>query len=103
MGPLHDAISAAHALGRLVEVKNVPECLMGDNRAVLINKQPQLVIDEDFWVGFERNGFYTCPHRSICSSTECLGLTTAYVSRFGDEADKLRPISTAHPPLITED
>ena len=103
MGPLHDAISAAHALGRLVEVKNVPECLMGDNRAVLINKQPQLVIDEDFWVGFERNGFYTCPHRSICSSTECLGLTTAYVSRFGDEADKLRPISNAHPSLITED
>lgn len=103
MGPLHDAISAAHALGRLVEVKNVPECLMGDNRAILINKQPQLVIDEDFWVGFERNGFYTCPHRANCSSTECLGLTTAYVSRFGDESDKLCPISTAHPSLITED
>jgi MoaA/NifB/PqqE/SkfB family radical SAM enzyme len=103
MEPLQEAIRAAHALGRLVEVKNVPQCLLGDNHAVLINKQPQLIIDEDFWVGFERNGFYTCPHRAICTSRECLGLTTAYVSRFGDEAQRLRPILLAHPFPNTQD
>lgn len=95
MPPLRAAIAAAHAAGRLVEVKNVPECLFGDDRGVLINKQPQLIIDDDFWIGFDRNGFHTCPHRDVCSSTECLGLTTAYVSRFGDEAQMLRPFPPA--------
>ncbi len=95
MLPLRAAITAAHAAGRLVEVKNVPECLFDDDRAVLVNKQPQLIIDDAFWIGFDRNGFHTCPHRSVCASSECLGLTTAYVRRFGDEADRLRPLSSA--------
>lgn len=95
MPPLRAAIAAARAAGRLVEVKNVPECLFGDDRAALINKQPQLIIDDEFWIGFDRNGFHSCPHRAICASTECLGLTTAYVRRFGDEAQMLRPLSEA--------
>lgn len=95
MPPLRAAIAAAHAAGRLVEVKNVPECLFGDDRAVMVNKQPQLIIDDDFWIGFDRNGFHTCPHRAVCASTECLGLTTAYVRRFGDEAQLLRPLAAA--------
>lgn len=89
--PLRAAIAAARAAGRLVEVKNVPECLLGEDRGALVNGQPQLVIDPDFWEGFDRNGFHTCPHRAACSATECLGLTTAYVRRFGDERSLLRP------------
>jgi MoaA/NifB/PqqE/SkfB family radical SAM enzyme len=95
MPPLRAAIAAAHAAGRLVEVKHIPECLLGNDRAVLINRQPQLIIDEDFWTGFDRNGFHSCPHRAICTSGECLGLTTAYVRRFGDEARMLRPFAEA--------
>jgi MoaA/NifB/PqqE/SkfB family radical SAM enzyme len=99
MPPLRAAIAAARALGRLVEVKNVPECLMGDDRPALVNTQPMLVIDPDFWTGFDRNEFHSCPHRAVCASTECLGLTTAYVRRFGDERDVLTPFHTAPAPV----
>lgn len=94
MPPLKQAIAAARAAGRLVEVKNVPECLLGPDRPALVNTQPTLVIDPDFWLGFDRNGFHSCPHRAHCASTECLGLTTAYIRRFGDEDTILTPFST---------
>lgn len=90
--PLRQAIAAARLAGRKVEVKHVPECLLGTDADVLVNSQPHLVIDENFWIGFDRNGFHTCPHRAHCASTECLGLTTAYVARFGDEAGLLQPL-----------
>lgn len=77
-----------------VEIKNVPECLLGRDAHRLENGQPQLVIDTDFWVEFDRNGFYQCPYRQSCRSRQCLGLTSAYVERFGDHRDTLRPIST---------
>lgn len=95
--PLRDAIAAARRAGRLVEVKHVPECLMGDDRDALVNTQPLLVIDDEFWTGFDRNGFHACPYRNSCASTECLGLTTAYIRRFGDEAALLSPLPPAAP------
>jgi MoaA/NifB/PqqE/SkfB family radical SAM enzyme len=90
--PLRAAILAARAAGRLVEVKNVPECLMGDLRGALVNAQPTLVIDPAFWAEFDRNRFYQCPHRDSCASTECLGLTEAYIRRYGTEAETLRAL-----------
>ena len=90
--PLTAAIRAAHGAGRLVEVKNVPECLLGDLAGALVNAQPTLVIDPEFWTEFDRNRFYQCPHRESCASTECLGLTEAYIRRFGTEADILSPL-----------
>ena len=55
----------------------------------LVNAQPILLIDPDFWTEFDKNGFYQCPYQTTYSSTECLGLTTAYLGKFGDEADQL--------------
>ncbi|PUB17058.1 radical SAM protein [Yoonia sediminilitoris] len=89
---LRQAIADCRAAGRAVEVKNFPECLLGEYRDALVNAQPMLVIDPAFWTEFDRNEFHQCPHRAQCSSTECLGLTSAYIARFGDEADLLRPI-----------
>ncbi|MXN19914.1 radical SAM protein [Pseudooceanicola sp. GBMRC 2024] len=91
MPPLLQAIREARALGRFVEVKNVPECLLGDLRDALVNAQPLLMIDPAFWREFDRNGFHLCPHRTACGATECLGLTRAYVAEFGNEAALLRP------------
>ncbi|MGB0497337.1 MAG: radical SAM protein [Rubricella sp.] len=88
---LREAILKARALGRFVEVKNFPECLLGELGDALVNAQPMLVIDPDFWTEFDRNEFHLCPHRLQCSSTECLGLTSAYVKKFGEERDLLRP------------
>lgn len=89
---LRQAIAAARALGRGVEVKNFPECLLGEDADALDNDQPKLVIDPAFWPEFMRNGFHQCVHRSHCGATRCLGLNTAYVNRFGWEADTLVPL-----------
>jgi MoaA/NifB/PqqE/SkfB family radical SAM enzyme len=94
---LKQAIDAARALGRRVEVKNVPECLLGDHADALVNDQPQLLIDPRFWDEFARNGFYQCVHRHSCGSRQCLGLNTAYVRKFGWEADRLSPIQQGRP------
>jgi MoaA/NifB/PqqE/SkfB family radical SAM enzyme len=89
---LRRAIDAARALGRRVEVKNVPECLLGDHADALVNDQPQLMIDPRFWDEFGRNGFNQCVYRGSCGSRQCLGLNTAYVKKFGWEADRVSPL-----------
>lgn len=91
---LRDTINACDNTGRRVEVKNIPECLLGPRRDALVNTQPTLVIDPEFWREFDRNHFYHCPHQNTCSSKECLGLTSAYIGRFGDENDILNPIGS---------
>ena len=92
---LRQAIAAARALGRRVEVKNYPECLLGEDADALDNGQPELVIDPAFWPEFMRNGFHQCAHRERCASTRCLGLATAYVGKFGWHADVLAPLAAA--------
>ena len=91
---LRAAIHRARDLGRGVEIKNFPECLLGEDGGALMNTQPQLFIDPSFWPEFMRNGFYQCAHRDACASTECLGLGTAYISKFGDEAHLLHPLDS---------
>ncbi len=90
---LKEAITKAPALGRAVEVKNFPECLLGELHDALENHQPKLFIDPSFWKEFERNGFEKCAHRDVCASKRCLGLNTAYVRKFGLQADALDALS----------
>jgi MoaA/NifB/PqqE/SkfB family radical SAM enzyme len=89
---LRKAIARAKELGRRVEVKNVPQCMLGEDAALLVNAQPQLFIDPDFWNEFSRNGFYQCVYRSQCASRECLGLSTAYIKKFGPSQELLTPM-----------
>jgi MoaA/NifB/PqqE/SkfB family radical SAM enzyme len=95
---LKDAIRRARGQGRGVEVKNFPECLLGEDRGALYNDQPKLFIDPTFWTEFMRNGFHQCVHREICASDKCLGLNSAYRAKFGDHADALVPFSEAFLP-----
>lgn len=88
---LREAVARARSLGRGVAVKNFPECLLGEDHAVLDNRQPKLHTDPAFWPEFMRNGFHQCVHRKYCGSTQCLGLNTAYVKKFGWHADELVP------------
>ena len=90
---LREATARARALGRAVEIKNFPECLLGEDRDALRNEQPQLVIDPEFWPEFMRNGFHQCVHRSYCSADSCLGLNSAYIRKFGWHADVLVPFA----------
>ena len=98
---LKEAIVKARTLGRSVEVKNFPECLLGDVHDALENVQPRLFIDPDFWKEFKRNGFEKCAHREVCRSRRCLGLNTAYVRKFGLQADALTPYATDTAPDST--
>lgn len=88
---LKSAIAALRQGGRGIEVKNFPECLLGADRDVLYNDQPTLFIDPAFWTEFMRNGFHQCVYRKQCASTQCLGLNSAYMEKFGDHADVLVP------------
>jgi MoaA/NifB/PqqE/SkfB family radical SAM enzyme len=92
---LKEALRRARASGRAVELKNYPECLLGEDHSVLHNHQPLLIIDPSFWTEFQRNGFEQCVHRSVCGSRECLGLNTAYVQKYGWHADDLTPYPVA--------
>ncbi len=88
---LREALWRARAYGRSVEVKNFPECLLGEDREALDNGQPKLIIDPEFWPEFMRNGFHQCVHRGACGAQRCLGLNTAYVNKYGWHADVLVP------------
>jgi MoaA/NifB/PqqE/SkfB family radical SAM enzyme len=89
---LRQAIAMARRAGRRVEVKNFPECLLGEDADALDNDQPKLVIDPAFWPEFMRNGFHQCAHREVCGARRCLGLNTAYINRHGWDADLLVPL-----------
>jgi MoaA/NifB/PqqE/SkfB family radical SAM enzyme len=95
---LRQALALARRLGRAVEVKNFPECLLGEDRDALNNKQPKLLIDPAFWSEFTRNGFHQCVHRDACGSQQCLGLNTAYVNKYGWHADVLVPLGKGQTP-----
>ncbi len=89
---LRAAIRRARELGRHVEVKNFPHCLLGAESDALVNDQPELRIDPRFWNEFNRNGFHQCAFRDVCGSKQCLGLNTAYVNQYGWHEDQLRPL-----------
>jgi MoaA/NifB/PqqE/SkfB family radical SAM enzyme len=91
---LKRAIESARSYGRTVEVKNFPQCLLGKFADALCNDQPELRIDPRFWTEFHRNGFHQCVYKSVCASTQCLGLNTAYSERFGWHEDLLKPLSS---------
>ena len=89
---LRKAIQLARALGRQVEIKNFPHCLLGSDADALLNEQPELRIDPRFWDEFNRNGFHQCAFRDICGSKQCLGLNAAYVKQYGWHEDVLQPL-----------
>lgn len=89
---LLSSLSLAESLGMPIEIKNYPHCLLKGYKHCLRNDQPQLEIDPRFWQEFMRNGFYQCYHQATCSSSECLGLNTAYINRYGWEIDILSPL-----------
>jgi len=90
---LTEAIKKCRSLGRQVEVKNYPVCLLAEEGGAVVNSQPHLYIDPDFWNEFMRNGFYQCKHYEACSSHECLGLSTSYIKKYGWEQENLNPVT----------
>ncbi len=94
---LRQAIALARKYGRSVEVKNFPECLLGEDGDALRNDQPKLLTDPKFWPEFHRNGFKQCVHSDHCGSKQCLGLNTAYIGKFGWHEELLKPLPPVSP------
>lgn len=91
---IKEAIARCRALGRSIEIKNFPVCMLGADGHLVYNGQPNLFIDPSFWQEFMRNGFHQCAYRDRCAASECLGLNTAYIRKFGWELDILSPLSS---------
>jgi MoaA/NifB/PqqE/SkfB family radical SAM enzyme len=91
---LEAAIEGCRAHRRSIEIKGFPVCLLGADGHLVINGQPNLFIDPSFWQEFMRNGFNQCVYRDRCNASECLGLNTAYVRKYGWEKDALAPLAT---------
>jgi MoaA/NifB/PqqE/SkfB family radical SAM enzyme len=89
---VHKAILACHTYNKSIELKNIPECLLGNHRETLVNEQPSLFIDPAFWMEFDKNQFHQCVYRDQCRSQTCLGLTEAYIRKYGHEENSLYPI-----------
>jgi len=77
--------------GRTVVLKAFPECLSFDG-AIVDSGYPETVLPTAFWEKFGECGFGACVHRPPCSSQECWGLCHAYIDKFGDEKELLKPI-----------
>ena len=91
---LREAIELAFSYGRTVEVKNFPVCMLKEYGHTVVNGQPQLFIDDDFWDEFSKNGFYQCEFREQCKAEDCLGLNSAYVKKYGSDIGLLSPLKT---------
>ncbi|RLB51474.1 MAG: hypothetical protein DRJ42_16770 [Deltaproteobacteria bacterium] len=70
-----------------VLVKYMPRCLLGDHGETLDNAQPDVVIVEEFYDIYPK---FACLYEAKCEYAEsCLGLTHAYIKKFGWDKELL--------------
>ena len=99
---LSSAINLAQAAGRAVVVKNFPECLLNDAQSVAETHHPETLIDPSYWDEYGRNELGQCIHWDQCGASNCFGMTSAYIKRFGWDEDILHKIET-HPHGFAKD
>jgi len=89
----HLASSAARTRKPIV-LKSFPECLSVGPPLFFDSVFPATVLPDLFWKQFGECGFGRCIHRerNACLDQECWGLSSAYVQKYGDERELLRPI-----------
>lgn len=87
------AESAVRAEKPLV-LKSFPECLPSPPPISIDSMFPATVLPDLFWKQFGECGFGQCVHRKAgtCTSKGCWGLSSAYIKKYGDERQLLRPI-----------
>lgn len=98
---LRAAVASARSSGRKVVIKNYPECLLADEGDAVETHHPDTLIDPRYWDEYNRNELGHCAHWDACTATNCFGLTSAYIDKFGWDADLLKPFGTTSPPQTT--
>jgi molybdenum cofactor biosynthesis enzyme MoaA len=92
---LPQIFSVTHAHGQQLTLKGFPECLpIGEweQAGFFDNCFPITVLPDMFWEKFSQSGFGQCLHRPGCAAAECWGLSNAYMHKYGDERELLRPV-----------
>lgn len=91
-GLLPEILSVIKPSGKPVVFKSFPECLSIGEPGFFDGFFPVTVLPDAFWEKFSECGFGKCFYRDQCRAEGCWGLSSAYINRYGDERDLLRPI-----------
>ncbi len=91
---LPELFSCAASAGKAVVLKSFPECLSMRPPIFFVSVFPATVLPDIFWKEFGRSGFGACVYREAkeCRTRSCWGLPSAYIEKYGDERDILKPI-----------
>ncbi len=97
---LPEVEEAVRPAGKALVLKHFPLCLPVTEPVIIDNHVPLLLIHDIFWRKFSDNRFGQCVHRQACRTTNCVGLSKAYIEKYGDEWELLSPfpLHGAKPP-----
>ena len=84
----------AQTSGKPVVLKSFPLCLSTGAPVFFDSVFPATVLPDLFWREFGKCGFGQCIYREAgaCNNTECWGLSSAYMEKYGDERALLTPV-----------
>jgi len=84
----------ARSAGKALVLKSFPECLSVGEPVFFDSLFPVTVLPDRFWREFSECGFGRCFYREKgeCQTGECWGLSSAYLHKYGDERELLRPL-----------
>ena len=80
--------------GKAVVFKSFPSCLSRGEPGFFDGFFPVTVLPDLFWREFSECGFGACLHRQrgVCDVSDCWGLSSAYIQKYGDERELLKPL-----------
>jgi MoaA/NifB/PqqE/SkfB family radical SAM enzyme len=90
---LSEVLGTLRSAGKALVLKSFPECLAAGEPGFFDSLFPVTVLPGLFWRQFGESGFGACVHRERCKAWQCWGLSSAYIHRYGDERDLLRPVT----------
>jgi MoaA/NifB/PqqE/SkfB family radical SAM enzyme len=95
VGLLPELLAIVKSAGKALVLKSFPECLSIGPPGFFDSLFPVTVLPDLFWRQFSECGFGTCFHRERgwCKAWQCWGLSSAYIQKYGDEKDILRPLT----------
>ncbi len=93
-GLLPKLASLSVETGKPIVLKSFPQCIFAGSPLYFDSIFPVTVLPDLFWRQFGECGFGQCFYRNTgqCKSWQCWGLSSAYVQKYGDERELLRPI-----------
>jgi len=92
---LPEILSIVKRAGKPLVLKSFPECLSMGEPGFFDSLFPVTVLPDVFWRKFSESGFGMCIYREReeCKAWKCWGLSSAYIQKYGDERDLLRPLT----------